>query len=46
MKELERMLGEYCKKHGLAYVELNVMANNTIGKKSWEALGYKTFREQ
>ncbi|HHU83447.1 MAG TPA: GNAT family N-acetyltransferase [Firmicutes bacterium] len=46
MKELERMLVEYFKKHGLAYVELNVMANNTIGKKSWEALGYKTFREQ
>lgn len=46
MKKLESMLLEYFKKHGLAYVELNVITNNLIGKRNWELLGYKTFREQ
>ena len=46
IKKLERMLLEYFKKHGLAYVELNVITNNIIGKESWGLLGYETFREQ
>ena len=46
MKKLERMLMEYFKNYDLAYVELNVITNNIIGKNSWELLGYKTFREQ
>ena len=45
-QKLERMLLEYFKKHGLAYVELNVITNNIIGKESWGLLGYETFREQ
>jgi ribosomal protein S18 acetylase RimI-like enzyme len=46
MKNLERLIIEYFKKQGLAYVELNVLTNNPNGKRSWESLGYKTFREQ
>ncbi len=46
MKNLERLIIDYFKKQGLAYVELNVLTNNPIGKRSWESLGYKTFREQ
>jgi ribosomal protein S18 acetylase RimI-like enzyme len=46
MKNLESLLLEYFKTQGLSYIELNVITNNFIGKKSWESLGYKTFREQ
>lgn len=45
MKRLESILMAYFKRHGLIYAELNVLTSNTIGKKSWERLGYKTFRE-
>lgn len=46
MKKLESMLLEYFKAQGLSYIELNVITNNLLGKRSWESLGYKTFREQ
>jgi ribosomal protein S18 acetylase RimI-like enzyme len=46
MKNLECLLLEYFKTQGLSYVELNVITNNFMGKKSWKSLGYKTFREQ
>jgi ribosomal protein S18 acetylase RimI-like enzyme len=46
MKKLENMLSDYFKEQGLNYVELNVITNNLIGKRSWELMGYKTFREQ
>lgn len=46
MKKLEGLLLEYFTSKGLCYIELNVIANNIIGKKSWEVMGYKTFREQ
>jgi ribosomal protein S18 acetylase RimI-like enzyme len=46
MKKLENMLSDYFKEQGLTYVELNVITNNLIGKRSWELMGYKTFREQ
>ena len=45
MKKLEGVLLEHFKKHGLAYAELNVLAENFLGKKTWQSLGYKTFRE-
>jgi ribosomal protein S18 acetylase RimI-like enzyme len=46
MKNLEILLTGYFKKQGLSYIELNVITHNSLGKRSWEALGYKTFREQ
>ncbi|MGQ9844170.1 MAG: GNAT family N-acetyltransferase [Spirochaetota bacterium] len=46
MKKLESLVIEYYKTQELSYVELNVITNNFIGKRSWESLGYKTFREQ
>ncbi len=46
MKKLESMLLEYFKRQGLSYIELNVITGNLLGKRSWESLGYKTFREQ
>lgn len=46
MKNLERLILEYFKSKGLSYTELNVITNNFIGKRCWESLGYKTFREQ
>ena len=46
MKTLETMLMKFFDEHGVRQVELNVMAGSATGKKSWEALGYRTFREQ
>jgi ribosomal protein S18 acetylase RimI-like enzyme len=46
MRKLESMLLKYFKSRGLSYIELNVMANNVPGKRSWESLGYTSFREQ
>lgn len=46
LKNLESLLLKYFKTQGLSYVELNVITKNSIGKKSWESLGFKTFREQ
>jgi GNAT superfamily N-acetyltransferase len=46
MKTLESMLMRFFDEHGVQQVELNVLAGSSAGKKSWEALGYRTFREQ
>lgn len=46
MKNLENLLIDYFKTQGLLYAELNVITNNFTGKRNWESLGYKTFREQ
>lgn len=46
MKSLEKMVLDYFKQSGLKYAEVNFLSNNLIAKKSWEGLGYKTFREQ
>jgi hypothetical protein len=46
MKTLETMLMGFFGEHGVQQVELNVLAGSAAGKKSWEALGYRTFREQ
>lgn len=46
MRKLENMLLKYFKSQGLSYIELNVMTNNLHGKRSWESMGYTSFREQ
>jgi len=46
MKKLEKMITIFFKEHDLEFAELNVISNNFIGKKSWDKLGYNTFREQ
>jgi ribosomal protein S18 acetylase RimI-like enzyme len=46
MKNLEKMITSYFMEHKLTYAELNVMSNNFVGKKTWNKLGYVTFREQ
>lgn len=46
MKELENRISEYFKSSGIRYVELHFITNNNVARKTWEGLGYKTFREQ
>ena len=46
MKNLEKMITSYFMGHKLDYAELNVISNNFVGKKTWNKLGYITFREQ
>ncbi|HHU17009.1 MAG TPA: GNAT family N-acetyltransferase [Clostridiales bacterium] len=46
LKNLEGLMLEYFRSQGLSYAELNVMTKNITGKRAWESLGYKTFREQ
>ncbi len=46
MKNLEKMLVEFFRDCGLKYLELHFIPKNLSAKKSWEALGYRTFREQ
>lgn len=46
MKSLEKIILDYFKQCGLKYIEVNFLSTNLIAKKSWEGLGYKTFREQ
>lgn len=46
LRSLEALVTEYFKACGLRFVELNFISNNILAKKSWEGLGYKTFREQ
>lgn len=46
MKRLETLLAAYFKDRGLQFMELHFIAKNFLARKSWEALGYKTFREQ
>lgn len=46
IKILEKKSLEFFKKLDMKYVELNFISNNEIARNCWEALGYKTFREQ
>jgi ribosomal protein S18 acetylase RimI-like enzyme len=46
MKQLELLLEEHFRNKGIQFLELNVLNANTLGKGSWEKLGFKTFREQ
>lgn len=46
MKRLEGLITEYFKECGIKYAEVNFISQNLIAKKSWEGLGYHTFREQ
>ena len=43
---LENKLMDFFKTKNIDYVDLNVLSENKSGKKSWEKLGYSTFREQ
>jgi ribosomal protein S18 acetylase RimI-like enzyme len=45
MKKMEAMLLEFFKQNNVSYVELMVLSSNELGKKTWTALGYQTFRE-
>jgi len=46
-KLLENYITEiFFKKHNATFIELHCLTNNIVAKKMWEALGYKTFREQ
>jgi len=44
-RRLEEMLVRFFREHGAAYAELGVMSKNRLAKKSWNSLGYATFRE-
>lgn len=46
MKKMEKLAINYFKSTGLEFVELNFISKNSLAQKSWECLGYKTFREQ
>jgi len=46
MKVLEKMIANDFKEKNISYLELNVISNNFVGKKTWEKLGYNTFRDQ
>lgn len=46
MKKLEQLATEFFKACGVSYSELHFISANELAKKSWESLGYKTFREQ
>ncbi len=46
MTELERRLVAFFREEGLRYVELHVLSANEIGRATWRALGFTTFREQ
>ena len=46
MKKLDGTIIEYFRSCGLKYIELNFISNNIPAKKSWNSLGYRTFREQ
>ena len=45
MKQFEALLLEFFKLHQVSFVELEVLSTNEVGKKTWTALGYQTFRE-
>ena len=46
-KELENyIINHFFKIHQADYVELHCLTNNSVAKKMWEGLGYRTFREQ
>ena len=46
MKSLDNLICSFFREKGIKYVELNFISRNSIAKKSWNALGYNTFREQ
>ncbi len=46
LRELEKRMQIFFQGLTLEYVELNALTKNFAGKRSWEKLGYTTFREQ
>jgi ribosomal protein S18 acetylase RimI-like enzyme len=46
MSSLEKLIVDYFKQRGLKFTELNFLTKNSLAKKTWESMGYKTFREQ
>jgi len=46
IQKLEKMGTDFFRRHDIEYSELNVLSNNIVGKKTWNSLGYNTFREQ
>lgn len=46
MKKMEKLALNYFKSNALEFIELNFISKNSLARKSWECLGYKTFREQ
>lgn len=45
MRKLESAMLGFFKECGVSFVNLDVLSGNTVGKKCWEALGYKTHKE-
>jgi GNAT superfamily N-acetyltransferase len=46
MKTLEGRMVDFFRESGVKYSELFFIANNEVGRKCWNSLGYQTFREQ
>lgn len=46
MKKLEENLLDFFRKHEIKYVEVNYVTANAGAKKCWNALNYRTYREQ
>ena len=46
MQKLEQHLVNFFRELGLPYADLFVHSENTLGRNTWRALGYTTFREQ
>jgi len=46
MKSLEILLSDFFRQCGLNHVETNFLSRNVLAKKTWESMGYRTFREQ
>lgn len=46
MKTLEALMVDFFRECGVKYSELFFIANNEVGRKCWNSLGYQTFREQ
>jgi ribosomal protein S18 acetylase RimI-like enzyme len=45
MRKLEALLIEFFQEQGVHYVELEVLSSNKLGKETWTALGYRTYKE-
>lgn len=45
MKQVEALLLEFFRQNQVSYVEKEFLSTNEVGKKTWTALGYRTFRE-
>lgn len=46
MAKLEKILTDFFRSHKINYIELNFLSGNSLARKSWEAMGYRVFREQ